>query len=408
MTEAAPPISLLVVADSDSYLKWAVSRLLEAPSSWRTELLVVRNAVTPSAEQITAAVDGRLEHEPAVVSFDALEARLRAERPDVLLLACRGPLIQLLVEERFGGVPPCKVAVAGIPGIWLPPTELGVTLRASVDMLVVHSVRERAAVATMLPRGRIREVGLASLVDDRAVGGGERPRVIFAPQALVPHDVDHRRALLAGLVAAAHANPQLDWIIKLRGTEGEAQTHAEHASFPALARDIPAAGWPANLRFAHGPLRDYLGDCAGFVTVSSTAALEAIAAGVPVICLDDFGVDAGAINVVFEGSRLFGSLTDLARLGFRDPDPAWCHDNYFHPADESDWIARAEAMARDGGTATLAGYRAPRGGMRGAARRARRRHEALGSADTPLRHLVASTAAGAVRALHRAREGRGA
>ena len=38
-----------------------------------------------------------------------------------------------------------------------------------------------------------------------------------------------------------------------------------------------------------------------------TAVLEALAHGVPALVLDDFGVDAEHINVVFEGSGLLGA-----------------------------------------------------------------------------------------------------
>ncbi|WP_062519105.1 DUF6716 putative glycosyltransferase [Demequina silvatica] len=371
----APRPRALVVADSDSYLKWAVRRAEDLRETYDVELLVVRNAVTPSAAQMDAAVDGRLSAAPAIIGMDALVSRLRLTPPALLLLACRGPLIELLLLERLGGRRAATVVAAGIPGIWYPPTELGLRLRAACDLMVVHSERERDAVAETLPQGRLRAVGLASLIEDQEVGRSPRPRIVFAPQALVPAALEDRRRLLASLGALAAAHPELDVVVKLRGVAGEAQTHKEAAPYDALAEGMDL---PGNLVFAQGPLRAYLGDCEGFVTVSSTAALEAIAAGVPTLVLDEFGVSADVINAVFEGSGLFGGLADLEARRFRAPDPDWLAANYFHGDD--DWVEVARGM-EPGDPAPLPDRLASPLQLR---RRMFRRAVALGDADTSL------------------------
>lgn len=390
MNHGTPTRRALLVADSDSYLKWAVQRFGDLPRSWRSEIVVVDNAVTPSPAQMAAAVDERLPSHPDVVGLPALVHRLRNDPPDLLLLACRGPLIEVLLLEELRGVPAATVVAAGIPGIWYPPTALGITFRSAVDQMIVHSHRERRAVADYLPCGRISDVGLASL--PRVVGplgSSPRPRVVFAPQALVPTEYADRRRLLDALVILAETNPGLDVVVKLRGRHGEAQTHAEHASFPDLAQE--RAALPANLIFVEGPLRAYLGDCVGFVTVSSTAALEAIDAGVPTLILSDFGVNEAMINLVFEGSGLLGTLDDLVALRFRRPDPAWLRDNYFHETNDDDWVARVEAGIAEG-------YYRDRGqpvhdtvGIATLPHRIRRRWVALGARDTPGRRMVNGT-----------------
>ena len=82
------------------------------------------------------------------------------------------------------------------------------------------------------------------------------------------------------------------------------------------------------------------------MTVSSTAALEAMDAGVPVVVLTDFGVDAAMINVVFAGSGCLGALADVrAGRAFR-PDPTWLAANYFHPVAEDDLVASADRPGR--------------------------------------------------------------
>lgn len=112
----------------------------------------------------------------------------------------------------------------------------------------------------------------------------------------------------------------------------------------------------------------------------------------PVLCLDDFGVDPATINVVFEGSGLFGSLDDLVALRFRMPDAGWMASNYFHGRDRDDWTAEAERLAADASLGERRSYRSRRRGIAGAVRRARSRHQALGDQDSGIRRAIARTA----------------
>jgi len=395
---ASPRPRALVVADADSYLKWAVARAHDLASSFDVRVVVVRSAVTPSAEQRNAAVDGRLAEAPALIGLRELARELAAAPPDLLLLACRGPLIQLLLLEELRGRRAARVVATGIPGIWFPPTALGLELRAGCDLVVVHSERERAAVRERLPQGRLAHTGLASLIPEHALGRADRRRVVFAPQALVPAARADRVRLLEALIATAERHPDLDVVIKVRGGAGEAQTHAETASYEELAR---GRDLPPNLLVARGPLREYLGDCAGFVTVSSTAALEAVAAGVPSLVLEDFGVSAEVINVVFEGSGLLGTLDHLVALEFRTPDPVWAARNYFHSRD--DWVDQAQGLLH--GSTSAGPMPDPLAGTLRTPWRLQRRAVALGAADDSWRGPLLAPARLVLRAYDAIRAG---
>jgi hypothetical protein len=412
-------VRVLVVADSDSYLKWGVSRAREFPSTWAVEVIVIDNAVTPSARQRADAVAGRWVDVP-VESLAEVAARLEAG-VDILLLACRGPLIDFLFAEVLSAMPDRPVVAAGIPGLWFPPTHRGLDFRADVDVLIVHSERERAAVAAVSgadsesiasgmsglsgeialkrERGQSGErgnsgdrgvaVALATLVGGAEAGDIEPAdgigAVVFAPQALVPSTRAQREQLLDGLIRTARAHPSVPVLIKLRGDEDEAQTHREFASFPQLARERRDER-PRNLRFVRGPLSAYLGGARGLVTVSSTAALESIAAGVPTMVLDDFGVSQVNLNEVFQGSGLWGSLEALQRLEFPSADAGWMRENYFHDADASDWVEVVSRLAADSRALGEQRRRKPARlemtGARARVQRLRVRAQALGHADT--------------------------
>ncbi|MEU6724892.1 DUF6716 putative glycosyltransferase [Nonomuraea wenchangensis] len=338
---------MLAVADSDSYLKWAACLLDDLPEGSSADLVVVRTPITPSPEQIAAAVSGRGRPAPPVLSARSVRRLAERTRPGVILVACTGPVVDVLVSGVLDGLRPRPVFVSGLPGISVPATEKAWIYRSGCDLFVVHSEREVAEFGEIAGRlGGGGAVGLARLPFLRAgaaPAGGDR--VVFATQAKVPRGREQRERILIALAELARRRPDLDVVVKLRALEDERQTHRERHHYQRLWREM---GEPGRLRFAAGPMHEQLAHAAGFVTVSSTAALEAIALGVPSLVLTDFGVSAEMINVVFEGSGLLGTLDDLAAGGFRAASPAWCAANYFHPGERDDWAARLAGLVSAG------------------------------------------------------------
>ncbi|NRQ34657.1 hypothetical protein HII36_22870 [Nonomuraea sp. NN258] len=326
---------VLAVADSDSYLKWAACLLGDLPAGCVTELVVVRTPIAPSPEQIAAAVrDG--DALPPVLSARALRRAAERLRPDVILVACTGPVVDVLVADVLRGLRPRPVFVTGLPGISVPATEKAWLFRSGCDLFVVHSEREAAEFGRISAElGGGGAIGLARLPFLRPqAGSGGGSRVVFATQAKVPAARPDRERVLLSLAALADRRPDLDVVVKLRALEDERQTHNERHHYQRLWREM---GEPGRLTFATGSMHDQLAQAAGFVTVSSTAALEAIAMDVPSLVLADFGVSAEMINLVFEGSDLLGSLDDLAKGDFRTASAGWCAANYFHAAERNDW-----------------------------------------------------------------------
>jgi Putative glycosyltransferase (DUF6716) len=62
------------------------------------------------------------------VSHVALRRRIRLERPDVVLLACTGPVVSALAAQRVFRARTRPVLVTGLPGISVPATVRAVTL----------------------------------------------------------------------------------------------------------------------------------------------------------------------------------------------------------------------------------------------------------------------------------------
>lgn len=342
-------VAVLAIADTDSYLKWSVTTLAAMPMGWRKTQVVVSNPVAPSVSQMRAASRSFV----AVLSAAEIRQQIAATRPDVVLLACTGPVVAELIAQ-----PPLRsaqrpVLVTGLPGLSVPATRRAVSFRAGCDLFLLHSHREIAdftAVAADVGVGVA--FGLATLpflnLPDRPPsvparsGGDAAPSVVFAAQAKVPSERAQREQILLAL--ADHGSA----VVKLRALPGQQQTHFEAWPYPELWDDLLTRGRvrAGAVRFVDGAMSEALGSASALVTVSSTAALEAMAAGIEVMIISDFGVSDDMINLVFQDSGCLGTLDDLRRSHFPQANPAWLRDNYFHSTAENTWLAELDHLLR--------------------------------------------------------------
>ncbi len=409
MTAPGSRLTILGVADSDSYVKWGAATLARAPQHWDTRFVVLDNPFVPTASQRAAAVDGLLDSDPEVVSLDRLAAMVASEKPDVVFLSLRGPLIRVALRAVLAVGGPRPVVVSGLPGISIPATRKALTFRSQVDLILLHSkheLRDFPEVAQKL--GIEQSFALATLPFFATTAVSTRPRdeVVFAAQAKVPRLKHERLSIVNWLADCARAHPDLRVVIKLRAVGDEKQTHAEEFPYDRLLLELDSV--PANLVAESGSMGSHLANAVGLVTVSSTALLEAAAIGVPGLALDDFGVSQGLINTVFEGSNLLGPSSDLVAGRFRMPDPGWLDDNYFHDPSDDDWVQKIEGLVASSRVSPLPLRRLRYGRTGGRLRHVWDRKRALGSLDRSAAGYVALAIGYPVRAVTMtARRGRG-
>ncbi|MEL4320679.1 DUF6716 putative glycosyltransferase [Leifsonia sp. YIM 134122] len=410
---------MLVIGDSDSYVKWGAALASRLPSDWAVEIVVLASPVQPSARQLEDALAGSAFAVGQVRVRRLTDlARVVAElRPDAVLLALRGPMVRVVIRA-IGSVPNRPVLLSGFPGITIPAVPKAIVYREQTDLIVLHSrheVREFSRNAERMPvsvdfglatlpflNQPASATATASVPVPESAAPGQNPAaadsIVFAAQAIVPRHPDDRIALLQWLVETARAHPEKRVVVKVRARAGEAQTHAETHDFGALLADGELADrWggalPTNLVVEDGPMADHLARAVALVTVSSTAALEAIAADIPVLLLDDFGIAPRLINTVFIDSGLFGDEGDLRAGLFRRPRSEWLGDNYFHGLAADDWHERLEQLVarRDAAPLQLAPQRHNLRG--GRLRRAWDRKRMLGSYDDSVAGFLAMVVA---------------
>lgn len=393
------PLRILAVCDSDSYVKWGAFLVDRMPEGWLPELVVLATPWLPSEQQFAAALAGTrwAGSPPRVVELAALGDLTATTRPDVVLIAVRGPSVKVVQRAVLARVPRGErpVIVSGLPGISFPATRKAIAYRARADLMVIHSRSEREAFARLAAQMRIpQDFALATLpfvlksADVARTPTSEDGPLVFAAQAKFPEAREDRLRLLEALAESARRRPGRRVIVKVRAAPGERQTHPEQHDFRHLLPllDPPA---PPNLVVEGGAMVDHLAEASALVTVSSTALLEAIGRGIPVLALADFGIRRSLVNTAFVGSGVLGTLDDLAHSRFHHPEPGWLADHWFHPASDDDWVDRARELVARRDAGELPTRVQVTGTAGGPLRTAWDRKRALGSFDRSLSGLVA-------------------
>lgn len=338
-------LRIVAVVDSESFLKWATATLDEIAADGVDvdgRAVVVKGPLEPSAAQVAAALAGTSTTDAPVVTRHDLARLVAKHRPDAVLVGATGPVAEMLaltVLQAAGRHRP--VLVSGPPGMaFSPASAYGVRWRERwCDVYVVHSPREtdlfREAFARFGASPRLVLARLPFLARAPRNRPSETPvtRVVFAPQSTAPHARSDRVAILRGLAHLHHEG--YDVVVKLRTRAGEQQTHYEALPYQVLwEQEHARLGHDVgDLRFESGPLTQWLTPGTALVTVSSTAALESLAVGLPTAVVVDFGISAELANEVYDGSGCMVRLNDLpARLREGGPvvDPGWLAANYLH------------------------------------------------------------------------------
>jgi hypothetical protein len=155
---------------------------------------------------------------------------------------------------------------------------------------------------------------------------------VFFEQPSVPPSRPERAYLADQLVRLARRVPDRRVLLKPRNRPGELTLHRCGHPLEALVDQRLRSGTaPPNLLVTHRSVETLLADAGHALSVSSTALVEAMAAGVPSTAIADFGVDEDNGVTFFLGSGCVGTLADFDGRSARPPDPAWLARNILAP-----------------------------------------------------------------------------
>lgn len=359
--ERVDRFTIVAVCDSESYLKWAARTMDALGPDADSHLWLIDTPILPTAEQTRNALLGSSwagRTIPVVKRGDLADGFLNLT-PDVVLAAATGPVVQQIYASA-ARLPRRPGLVSGLPGVGLPATSKGMRYRRIGDTFITHSSREREEYLRITRELRIpaevivsRLPLLASAEPPTPASDLGRPpeRIVFATQAKVPHGKEDRVRILLALAEYRRRHPGSEVIVKVRSRPGEQETHREEHTYMSLIDELVADGrmQPGELTVGVGAMSTFLSPGTALVTVSSTAALEAIDHGLPTLVLGDFGVGEEMLNLAFAGSGAIGTLQDLVAGNIGFPNREWLLANYFHPpsTELADSIALLAVRSRE-------------------------------------------------------------
>jgi hypothetical protein len=337
-TSTSEAVRVAVLADSDTRWKWGALTARRIAPSTSVELsgFLLRGRATPTARQL-AEVGVRADDLREVTGNEFLRA-MKDGAYDVVVLALVGGGVQAMLHGLAAlGLERRPVVVTGYVGVVYEKLSDGLLLRHGADVVLANS-RHDAERFHAVYEG----VGAdASCVTEAALpflGGAPyqaeegRDTVVFAVQPSVPESRADRTYLLRRLVEHARLHPDREVLLKLRSRPGEHTTHLEELPYQKLAEKLPG-GLPPNFRLVYGHMGEVLDRTDLLVTVSSTAALEALHRRIPTAVLTDLGVREALGNHHFLGSGLLASWDQL--------------DGGHRPVPDAHWLSR-QGVAAEG------------------------------------------------------------
>ncbi|MFZ4301605.1 DUF6716 putative glycosyltransferase [Streptomyces cinereoruber] len=333
-------IRTAVLADSDTRWKWGAltARRITATGAEPTGF-VLRGRATPTARQLAetgVSADAPREVTGAEFLRAVRDAEARGEGYDVVVLALVGGTVRAVLQGLADlGLERRPVIVTGYVGVVYEKLTDGLLLRHGADVVLAnsrHDAERFRAVYEGVGAGSdpVVEAALPFLGGAPYEPAAGRDTLVFAAQPSVPATRAERAYVLRRLIGHARLHPGREVLLKLRSKPGEHTTHLEEFPFQKLVRELAP---PDNFRLVYGHMGEVLDRTDLLVTVSSTAALEALHRRIPTAILTDLGVREALGNHHFVGS---GLLTSFDRL-----------DEGAVPAPDATWLAR-QGVASDG------------------------------------------------------------
>jgi hypothetical protein len=336
-TLAQPTRTAILVAAFDSQLKWAGTIRSGLESKGFACQTVIPSDIRHAISDSQLADNGA-----GTVAYlrwtDLLTASMNA---DVVVLAIQGPQVRRFCHDMFdlveltGTAPP--VMITGWVGVIIEKIVAGYLERYATDIVAVNSRSDfatfkKAAQSLQLPADNLLLSGLPLLSGEyrEAPVDGPIKIVMFADQPTVPQAREDRLYLYHRLLAYARAHPDRQVVLKPRHRIGEDTFHRMKFHPEAL---LSGGRKPPNFFIDYLPIADRLANLDLMLTVSSTAALEAVEAGVRTAFIADLDVREQLGNHIFLDSGLLRTFDQLEKDDIGTPAKSWVEDYFFDTAE---------------------------------------------------------------------------
>ncbi|MGW1728471.1 DUF6716 putative glycosyltransferase [Streptomyces sp. NPDC002306] len=367
-------LRVAVLADSDTRWKWgALTAKRTVPTNTgetdiRLDGYLLRGRATPTARQLQE-VGVHADSLREVTAVEFLRA-MDEESYDVLVIALVGGGVQAMLHglrHVWADRANRPVVVTGYVGVVYEKLADGLLLRHGADLVLANSRQDADRFRGVYEgvgadASAVTEVALPFLGGAPYTGEHDPYTVVFAAQPSVPASRRERTYLLERLIRHARKHPEREVLLKLRSKPGEHTTHIEELPYQKL---VQRADPPSNFRLVYGHMGEVLDRTDLLVTISSTAALEALHRRIPTVVLTDLGVREVLGNHHFVGSGCLASWDQLDAGHRPTPDEEWvarqgvAADGSYDTAFDAARARITKLLDRPGGLPPLAPYYTP-------------------------------------------------
>lgn len=247
-------------------------------------------------------------HEPNsdIASLDALILGLDGRRTRD---------IYLQLQNIWNDLKRRPLLISAYPGILYRHQLEGMMDRSGVDLLCLNGdsdadLYQRACRALNLDSSNAVVTGLPILWDlEPHTQKSDSKTIVFFEQPSVPDNPIQRKYICRRLADLAKAWPGHPVIFKPRTSRVEATLHRHHGEMSSRVEKLSRR--VSNLQISYKPTLSLLKRCGCAITVSSTAAMEAMALGVSTRIVTDLGLNETLGNHYFIDSGALASFDEI-------------------------------------------------------------------------------------------------
>lgn len=267
-----------------------------------------------------------------ILSADLVSEQLLGSFDAIIFNRLLKDVNDALGSSDFKANPSRPCFVAFLPGLEFFP-ERGIANRSIYDIIYLNHPRQREFVPAEAALSFV-GVGHPSFIMRSENRWDPEGKLLFATQAISPLTIAGRVHMANLLYATALANPNRDVVIKLRHNpdENKRHTHKEVFAYEHLFSML-FSRLPSNLRFDDDSMGNALRGAAACLACTSTAAMDALAYGVPAmvyLSYPEARQDPLMLPMAreFADSGLIVGAEDIISFKIPTPSEAWMEENF--------------------------------------------------------------------------------
>ena len=344
-SDTLAPLNCLCLASYDSGFKWgrALAAEIEARGGTLDFGFISTERVTSPGESLRQICGSEVKN-----SGSAHHAghELANGPYNVIFLLIDGPNTEAFLNAFHAGNTSTTrpLVICAYAGVVIENIAGGIYARAGADLILANSIHDERLFKTLIRQlgggdAGIIHTGLPFLPNDldaklKSISDEPPKTIVFAAQPSLPGSAADRLYLLSRLFRYCEKYPDRRLVYKPRQRAGMFTFNSDKYPIERALPDLERTHTrPPNFEVSHEPIADLFGEADLCLTLSSTAAIEALGYGVNFNTLTDFGFNQEVMGAsLFLGSGRAITLRDFENDKLGSLSASWLTEHVRAPA----------------------------------------------------------------------------